>query len=223
MTGSASAEEEFDEGEENGPVVPDDLDEAVRVRASSDEDDFNPSSRMADVRQRASGYEREYRLKLIHRLLMRQIPIDQIAEQLDVSINTVKRDRSELYRRLKQAAKKLDINLLVGDSIGFYKEISAMAMRIASNRKVPVNQKLQALRTAAGGRNDMHRFLSTVGVYDALRYRREKDKGQSDIDKLMSLTEKLISDDLDEDTPEVMEGMEAFSQMEDDDLEINIV
>lgn len=223
MTGATSNDEIEEDEAEDGPVVPDDLDDAVRARATSSEElgeDFNPRTRLGDVRRRASNYEREYRLKLVHRLLMRQIPLDQIADQLDVSVSTVQRDRSELFRRLKTAAKKLDINILVGDSVGFYNEISAMALRIASNRKTPTSQKLQALRTAAAGRNDMHRFLSTAGVYDALKFKKEKDSGLSDIEKLMNMTQELLDEDgAQEQIPEPLENLE----LDDDDLELHLV
>lgn len=154
--------------------------------------DFTPYNRMSDVRTRASKYEREYRLKLVHRMLMRNVPLDQIAQELSVSVDTVMRDRKELFNRLKEEAKSLDINKLVGDSMGFYNEVKGMALRSASATKLPMNLRLAAMRTALAANNDMHRFLSHVGVYDVLKYRTGEGESSSDIDKLMQITDAVI-------------------------------
>ena len=88
------------------------------------------NSRLHQVRHRASQYEREFRLRLLHRMLMRGIPLDEIARELDISVSTVIRDRKELWDRLRTAAKKLDINLLIGDTMAFYNEAVAMAIEL---------------------------------------------------------------------------------------------
>lgn len=175
-----------------------DLNEEVRSRARDpglEETDFNPRSRLSDVRHRASKYEREYRLRLLHRLLMRGIPLDQIAQELDVSVATVQRDRSILFDRLRAAARKLDIHLVVADSMAFYQEVQAVALRTASSTKTPLTQRLQALRTALASKNDMHRMFATAGVYDALKFRKENAQSQNDMGRLMDMTERLLSED----------------------------
>ena len=157
--------------------------------------DFTPANRMASVRHRASEYEREYRLTLLHRMLMRGLPLDQIAEELRVSISTVTRDRAELAERLKNEAKKLDSNLLIGDTMGFYKEVQGMGLRAASMTKVPLNMRLAAMRTALGARADMNRFLNATGVFDVLRFRSTDNSGSTDIQRLMEMTEQLLNSD----------------------------
>lgn len=163
--------------------------------------DFTPRGRMDTVRGRASQYEREYRLKLLHRLLMRNIPLDEIATELEVSVATVIRDRKELYRRIKEAAAKLDINLMIGDSMGFYNEVSAMALRAASGAKTPMNLKLAAMRTAVAAKNDMHKFLTHAGVYEVLRYKKRKQMGSEDIQRLVNMTEELLKDESEQQAP----------------------
>ena len=159
------------------------------------DDDYTPSNRLSSVRARSSEYEREYRLQLLHRLLMRNLPLDEIATSLGVSVSTVLRDRKELTERLRAAAKELDIDVMVGNSKGFYEEVQAMAMRAASNRNTPMPMKLAAMRTALASHNDMHRFFQAAGVYDVLRFRRGASEGQvSDIQRLMALTDELLSD-----------------------------
>ena len=164
------------------------------VVAGNPSEDFNPQARLAQVRQRSSQYEKEYRLGLLHRLLMRRIPMDEIAAQLGVSIATVYRDRDELKAKLREDARGLDIDEIVGDSKGFYDEVGAMAMRAASNANVPMPMRLAAMRTGLAAKNDMHRFFQTAGVYDVLRFRVAQDgSGVTDVRRLMENTERLLA------------------------------
>ena len=157
--------------------------------------DFTPRNRMRQVSERSSQYEREYRLKLVHRMIMRGVPLDEIANQLDVSVRTVQRDRQELFSRLREAAKKFDLNHFIGDMMGFYGEASAMAMRAASNSKTPINHRLAAIRTASGARRDLTRMLDNAGVFDVVRYSPEKDRGNADIRKLTDVARRLLGEE----------------------------
>jgi Trp operon repressor len=172
-----------------------DAEQSELVRTSTNAEEFTPAARLAQVRQRSSEYEREYRLQLIHRLLMRNLPLDEIAAQLGVSVSTVLRDRSELKERLRAAAKELDIEVMIGNSKGFYEEVQAMAMRAASNNQVPMPMRLAAMRTSLAAHNDMHRFYQAAGVYDVLRFRKgAADGAQTDIQRLMALTEEMLTE-----------------------------
>lgn len=164
------------------------------VIAGNPSEEFNPSARLAQVRNRATQYEREYRLKLLHRLMMRNIPMDEIAAQLGISIAQVYRDREELKKQLRSDAGALNIDEIIGDSKGFYEEVSAMAMRAASNSNQPMPMRLAAMRTGLAAKNDMHRFFQTTGVYDVLRFRIAQDgTGVSDVRRLMENTERILS------------------------------
>lgn len=189
--------------------APEDLNAAVSDRATATplrpvadptqldnaQEEYTPSARLAAVRSRSSDYEREYRLQLLHRLLLRNLPLDEIATSLGVSVSTVMRDRKELTERLRSAAKELDIDVMVGNSKGFYEEVQAMAMRAASGAQTPMPMKLAAMRTALASHNDMHRFFQAAGVYDVLRFRRGAAEGQvSDIQRLMAMTDELLAD-----------------------------
>ena len=121
--------------------------------------------------------------------------MDQVADQLDVSVRTIQRDRIELYSRLREAAKKFDLNHFIGDMMGFYGEASAMAMRAASNTKTPINHRLAAIRTASGARRDMTRMLDNAGVFDVVRYKPEKERGNADIRKLTDVARRLLGDE----------------------------
>lgn len=164
--------------------------------AGTPTEEFNPQARLAQVRSRSSEYEIEYRLGLLHRLIMRRIPMDEIAAQLGVSIATVYRDREALSAKLRAEARGLDIEEIIGDSKGFYEEIAAMSMRAASNSGIPMPMRLAAMRTALASKNDQHRFFQTAGVYDVLRFRMAQDgTGVSDVRKLMENTERLLAGD----------------------------
>lgn len=167
-----------------------------RHLAGQPAEDFNPAARMAQVRARASPYEREYRLGLMHRLMMRKIPMDQIADQLGISMATAYRDRDELKKQLRADARSLDIEEIIGGAKGFYEEASAMAMRAASNSDAPLPIRLAAIRTGLAAENDKHRMLQTTGVYDVLRYRASHEGGNvSDVRRLMDQTERVLAGD----------------------------
>lgn len=191
----------------SGDLEDEDLNEMVEQRAAAPRaaqsgtviagaptEEFNPSARLQQVRSRSSQYEREYRLELLHRLLMRKVPIDEIAAQMGLSVSQVYRDRDELRRRLRSAANELNIEEIIGDSKGYYEEVAAMAMRAASNSNLPMPMRLGAMRTALAAKNDQHRFFQTAGVYDVLRFRATQDgSGVSDVRRLMDNTERVLS------------------------------
>ncbi len=160
-----------------------------------DSPDFNPRARLEQVGRRSSEYEREYRLDLLHRMLMRKLPLDEIATQLGISIRQLYNDRRELAERLRKEARLLDVDHIIGDSKGFYEEVQSLAMRAASNGNLPMPMRLAAMRTALASHNDKHRFYQAAGVYDVLRFRKGAGEGtQTDIQRLMALTDELLTE-----------------------------
>lgn len=189
--------------------------------AATVDEGVTANSRLHQVRHRASHYEREFRLRLLHRMLMRGIPLDEIARELDISVSTVMRDRKELWDRLRIAAKKLDINLLIGDTMAFYNEATAMAMRHASNSKHPINMRLASIRTAVAAKNDQTRMMAQAGVFEALKFVPDKSSGQGDIQELMRLTREILDEggEQQEGVPAAMGGIpesELFPELEED-------
>jgi len=192
-------------------IEPENLNERVRQQGPVDVggDDAaggNPRARLNDVAMAGSrAYAKEYRLNLLHRMLLRNVPLDQIAQQLSVSISTVEKDRAELKARLREAAKSLDINEMVGHQNAYYDEVRAMSMRIASapgsgQNAVPTPMKLAALRTSLAAEADRTRFLNTAGVFDVLRFRRTEDGTDlSDVQMLMQRTDDMLAQILAED------------------------
>jgi len=133
---------------------------------------------------------------LLHRLLMRRIPIDEIATQLQISVSQVLKDRQELYERLREESRKLDIDLIVGHNKGFYEEVAAMSLRAASQNSAPLPIRLAAMRTALAAQNDSHRFMQAAGVLDVLRYRKAGSESDlNDVQRMMAMTRDLLESD----------------------------
>lgn len=217
---SGSAESEGTPRDLNADVE----DMATQPVTVSTEDDameeFTPQNRMNEVEMGSKVYAREYRLKLVHRMLMRNVPLDKIATELDVSVHTIMRDRTELNKRLREEARNLDINHLIGDTVGFYKEVQGMSLRTASHAKAPINMKLAAMRTALASMNDQHKFLSLAGVYDALRYEAAQKDGKGDIEKMVAMTEAILMSDDDATLEDLQSIADVDIVQEDDELHL---
>ena len=195
--------------ENQGNDIEDDVEESSN--------DLSPQSRLEQVQQRAPEYEREYRLKLVHRLLIRKIPLDEIAEQLDVSLSTVKRDRRELYQRLGNEASRLDMNNFLGETMAFYGEAGAMAMRIATSAKTATPHRLAALRTAMSSKKELGQFFAVAGVFDALKFIPKEETQSGDLARLLALSERILEED--DDNVGVFEAIDK-DELYDDSLEL---
>lgn len=178
-----------------GPQAAPEAPEAHEGDPDDMEDGFNPLARLRQAAGRSTEYEREYRLDLLNRMLMRNLPLDEIANSLGVTVRQIQRDRKELQDRLRKAARDLDIDEIIGGSTSFYQEVQAMSMRAASSRQTPTAMKLGALRVALAAHNDKHRMMQAAGVYDALRFRKGADgAARSDIQRLLDVTDDLLTE-----------------------------
>lgn len=198
-------EEDDLEGEQGPPVDPSAV---VRLRAPALPPPADDADRDMDNRQRLAEaamagdpeFAREFRLNMLHRLLLRNISLDNIARELGVSLSTVKNDRAELRRRLRAAATQLDVNELIGGQMAFYDEVTAMALRVSSQQGAPTAMRLASMRTALAAKADQTRFLTSAGVFDVMAFRRtESGENLSDVQVLMqqtgALLERLLSED----------------------------
>ncbi len=196
---------------------------------AAQEPEFTPRQRLQEVGARGTSVEREYRLRLIHRSLLRRIPIDQIALKFGVSSSQIYRDIAELKKHLRKGAQSLDSDELIGDTIGYYNEIAAMSLRMASDSKRTDSARLTALRTALASRNDMNRFLQATGVFDVLRYKPPVDQdGTSDMERMVQMTEAFLNMEPDEEgvfqiTDDDKQKIDDLGGMNKDDDDINIL
>jgi hypothetical protein len=170
-----------------------------RPEAPDPYDPTNPRQRMMDVEEAGdAAYSKEYRMTMLHRLLLRKMPIDQIARALGVSISTVQKDRVKLKALLREHAKDLNIDEMIGNQMGLYDEIGAMSLRIATKTSgegsVPIPMQLAAMRTTLASQADKTRFLTSAGVFDVLRFRKaDTGESQSDIALLMEETRRMLA------------------------------
>lgn len=189
------------------------------VGAEEEVSDELLQARLEQVRQRASGYEREYRLRTVHRLLMRKLPLDEIASSLNVSVSTVQRDRREIFRRMRQEASRLDINALLGETIAYYNEAGAMAFRIATMGKTAIPHRLAAIRTAMQSRKEIGQWLAAAGVFEQLKFVPDTEAGKGDLSRLIELTDQILKDeDLSIEGLTLKEGEDEG--LEDDNIEL---
>ncbi len=153
-----------------------------------------PRERMHEVQQAGNAaYAKEYRLDMLRRQLARKVPLDQIARSLGVSVSTLQKDRAELGQRMREVARGLDINEIIGNQVEMYGEVSSMALRMASADTTPAAMRLAAMRTTLASEADKTRFLNTAGVFDVLRFRKSEDGTDvSDVQMLMNNTKDMF-------------------------------
>lgn len=154
----------------------------------------SPRAVMNEMDMHASAkVSKQYRLHVLQKMLFRKIPITQIAETLGVSVSTIEKDRVELKKQMRDDARQMNIDEMVGNNNAFYDELISSALRIAGTTGTPVAMQLAALRTAAASNADRTRFLTSAGVFDAMKFRRTEDgSGQSDVAILMENTEAML-------------------------------
>lgn len=199
-------------GDEVDEAIDPDIDSQVAAIASNTgtqlrSDDLTPEERET---RRASGstYERELRLRLTQRMLMRDVPMHKIADKLNVSLKTVENYKKEIGQRMRDSASRMDLNEMIGDGMAFYNEVQAMGLRTASSQDTPTNMKLAALRTSLAAKNDMHRFMQAAGVFDVLRFKPKEQNDNDDIKQLVNATRSLLfgEDDQEQDEQHIHES-----------------
>lgn len=110
--------------------------------------------------------QREARLVMIHRMLIRKIPTEEIVKQLGVSHTMYYKLRDQLKERMRLDVAKVDVPYLIGDSLSFYDEIRSMALTISSSGVVKDPRvKLSAMGVALKAEEDKNKFLTACGVY----------------------------------------------------------
>jgi len=140
-------------------------------------------------------YDKETRLRYIHKMMMRDVPKAEMCKRLGISKHILERDTKELWSRLRDGARKLDVNELIGTSLATYNEVLSMALNHASNTGLPTPTRLAALRTVLSAKNDMARFLNLAGVFDTLVYKPNESKAQTDIGDLIRTTQAILDKD----------------------------
>jgi len=143
--------------------------------------------------------EKEYRLRAVHKLRLRHIPIVQISATLGISRSTVYRDLDKLKDKFQKEAGSLDSDYFTGDTMSYFKELGSMAIHVADDPKLTASVRLSAIRTALESRNSLNRYLQSMGVFDTLRYKKITGQNKvSEFDQMVQTAEALLSTEKDE-------------------------
>lgn len=137
----------------------------------------------------------ELRLQAVNRMILEGADNLDIAERLNIPINSVYRLRSKLKERYREVSKELTIEAIVGKDLGFYEHVQAQALQLAADPHTTTPMKLASLRTSLGANADKHRFLTNAGVYDVLRFKQsESSQEQNDVEKLVAATRRIFGE-----------------------------
>ena len=209
--------EHYDGLEDDGPPVvgqdetPNDQVSQLLNDSGSDDSAPTPEGRLDDVTGKSPEYAPEYRLQLLHRLLMRRIPLDEIAKQLGVSVRTVQRDRDKLNAQMRKEAGSMDMNEYVGDTVAFFNEIRSLALRIGTSSNNPLSSRLAALSRAMQAQKDKTAVLQVAGVFDAIKFKADEDGASDELGELIDLVEKALNN-------EEMDEIIADMSLEDEEM-----
>lgn len=111
---------------------------------------------------------KEARILYVHKMSLRGIANDVIAQQLKVSTRTVYTLKQEVNRRIKEQMVRIDFGLFAGTTCSFFEEVRSSCMVMASSKTVSDRDKLYAFSTAMKAQNDMIRFLDMCKVFNGL-------------------------------------------------------
>lgn len=132
---------------------------------------MGPKERLQHVANVAPGYLEEYKLQLLHRLLMRGLHLDVISGMLGVPVATLYEWRKRLFKRLREEAKRVDIYLLAGKTLTFYSEIQSISLRMASDTAQTSRTRLESLRTAMAAESLKNQFLTNAGFFEHAQFK----------------------------------------------------
>lgn len=154
------------------------------------------------------SYSREYKLKLVHRMLIRNMPLSTIADSLKVSVGQVRDLRTELYQRLAVEAQNFDMATHVGESTAFFQEVRGVAMRIATDNKQSGGARVGALNVALEAQKDTIRFMQAIGTYEnnPMQWGHKDDAAMQRGELLQEMAEMfLMGDDVDDGMPALLD------------------
>lgn len=117
---------------------------------------------------RLTHEQREARYVLLHRMIIRKVPVDEICRVLKISIAMYYRLKTTLDERMRLDVSKIDVPYMIGDSLAFYDEVRAMALTISSSASIKDQRiKLSAMTVALRAEEDKNEFLTACGVYSS--------------------------------------------------------
>jgi hypothetical protein len=160
---------------------------------------MSPAQRLRHVGVVAPTYLDEYRSRLVHRLILRRLPLDTIAAQLGCSVRMVQVIKTKLQKRAMRQAKMLNVYDVAAESLRFYNEVRGLALRQVDNANMPQKERQNAMRLALEAENDKVRFLSASGFFEHSPFIADKtkvdDPDQAKVDSTLSMLSAVLSGD----------------------------
>jgi hypothetical protein len=104
-------------------------------------------------------------LAMAYKLQIRGLNEDQISQQLQMSVTSVRHLLEEVHAQTRLDPKKLDIGFYMGESLSFFTEIRQMALLLSADGKASRGEKLGAMRTALDAEHRKNEFLTKIGMY----------------------------------------------------------
>tara|TARA_R100001086_G_C11830307_1_gene256470 strand:- start:793 stop:1782 length:990 start_codon:yes stop_codon:yes gene_type:complete len=189
-------DKEIDRAVDTGEMLR--LDEAFPDVGVYEEDGRSlPSAPAIRARQAAlhgQRYQKEYILRTLHRLTLRRVPTDQIAQMFNVTVPTIYGWVEELRARLKAEATTITITQVAGDTLSFYNEIRSTGLTTASTAET-TKERIKGMEVALKAEQDKHRFLQVAGFYDTAKLGREtmEDESAKKAREIVNMTKNLLS------------------------------
>lgn len=117
---------------------------------------------------RLDDEQKEARLVLMHRMLIRKVSAEDIRKALNVGVAMYYKLKSDLDARMRLDVSKVDVPYLIGDSLAFYDEVRSMALTMSSSSAIKDPRvKVSAMQVALRAEQDKNQFLTACGVYSA--------------------------------------------------------
>lgn len=132
--------------------------------------------RLAQIEKYSPHYKQEYRLRLLNRLVLRGVTMDEAAGIMGCSIRTITRDRAVLRKRLRDEASRFDTNLFLGRNFALYAEITEMAMHMA-NTAPSGQERRDAMRVAMQSSMDANRMAALWRIPEVKPYEGSQNEG----------------------------------------------
>lgn len=154
-----------------------------------------------DAIRTQEAYQKEYRLKTVHRFILRGASIVQIAQALGVDVAEAHRLRTELMRRISKEVSSIDFPAFVGMSMGFYQEVRSLALRQfdaggEAQRDAQGNvtgfpmspkDRMGYLSIAKGAEDSQHRLLQLAGFYDNVKLTPAAQSGDAATEDMLDM------------------------------------
>lgn len=183
--------------------IKDDIDELLEGKKSIEDVVEAPKSIVSRMMEEKGyvedNYEKEHKLQLVHKLILRGATTKEIAKSLNISLSEAVDYRKELKSRFTEQLRKADPMELVSEGVSFYDEIIAEAMRtldkVKRNETLKVHDLVRVLEIALKARTEKDKFLVNTGILNN-NQETEPDKEDAHKDsarKVRSLVSDIMS------------------------------